>query len=81
MAREVISSGNSLAAKAAVDCGCNFFGGYPITPSSEVAHDLRVLLPKNGGRFIQLEDEIAGIGVAMGASMSGDKAMTATSGP
>ena len=81
MAREVISSGNSLAAKAAVDCGCNFFGGYPITPSSEVAHDLSVLLPKNGGRFIQMEDEIAGICVALGASMSGAKAMTATSGP
>lgn len=81
MAREVISSGNSLSAKAAVDCGCNFFGGYPITPSSEVAHDMSVLLPRVGGKFIQMEDEIAGISVALGASMSGAKAMTATSGP
>ena len=81
MAREVISSGNALAAKAAVECGCEFFGGYPITPSSEIAHDMSVLLPRVGGKFIQMEDEIAGICVALGASMSGKKAMTATSGP
>lgn len=81
MAREVISSGNALAAKAAIECGCEFFGGYPITPSSEIAHDLSVSLPKIGGKFIQMEDEIAGICVALGASMSGKKAMTATSGP
>jgi len=81
MAREVISSGNSLAAKAAVDCGCIFFGGYPITPSSEIAHDMSVLLPRVGGKFIQMEDEIGGICAALGASMSGVKSMTATSGP
>ncbi len=81
MAREVISSGNALVAKAAVDCGCEFFGGYPITPSSEIAHDMSKLLPAYGGKFIQMEDEIAGISVALGASMSGVKAMTATSGP
>lgn len=81
MAREVISSGNSLAAKAAFECGCNFFGGYPITPSSEVAHDMSVMLPARGGKFIQMEDEIGGIAVALGAAMSGAKAMTATSGP
>ena len=81
MSREVVSSGNSLCAKAAVECGCKFFGGYPITPSSEIAHDLSVLLPREGGKFIQMEDEIAGICVALGASMSGTKAMTATSGP
>ncbi len=81
MAREVISTGNVLAAKAAVDCGCRFFGGYPITPSSEVAHECSVLLPRVGGKFIQMEDEIGGISVALGASMSGVKSMTATSGP
>jgi 2-oxoglutarate ferredoxin oxidoreductase subunit alpha len=81
MAREVISSGNALVAKAAVDCGCKFFGGYPITPSSEIAEDLSSLLPKNGGKFIQMEDEIGGICVALGASMSGTKSMTASSGP
>jgi len=52
MAREIISSGNSLCALAAYDCGCEFFGGYPITPSSEIAHDLSVLLPKKGHKFI-----------------------------
>lgn len=81
MAREVISTGNKLAAQAAVECGCRFFGGYPLTPSSEVAHDSSVLLPKVGGKFIQMEDEIGGISVALGASISGVKAMTATSGP
>ena len=50
--REVVSTGNALVARAAVECGCNFFGGYPITPSSEIAHELSVLLPKLGGTFI-----------------------------
>ncbi len=81
MAREVISSGNVLCAKAAYDCGCEFFGGYPITPSSEIAHELSVLLPKKGYKFIQMEDEIGGIAAALGASMTGKKSMTATSGP
>ncbi len=81
MAREIISSGNVLAAMAAIDAGCRFFGGYPITPSSEIAHEMSVRLPKVGGTFIQAEDEIAGISTALGASMSGVKAMTNTSGP
>ncbi|MBR8462887.1 2-oxoglutarate synthase subunit alpha [Campylobacter sp. faydin G-140] len=79
--RELVMTGNELVARAAIECGCNFFGGYPITPSSEIAHELSVLLPKNGGKFIQMEDEIAGISVALGAAMSGAKAMTASSGP
>lgn len=79
--RDIITVGNSLVAKAAVESGCRFFGGYPITPSSEIAHDMSSLLPKNGGTFIQMEDEISGISVAIGASMSGTKAMTASSGP
>ena len=81
MAREIISSGNDLAAIAAVDAGCMFFGGYPITPSSEVMHTISDLLPKVGGTCIQMEDEIAGICAAIGAAMSGVRAMTATSGP
>jgi len=81
MPREVVSTGNQLAAKAAIDAGCKFFGGYPITPSSEVAHEMSKLLPKVGGVFIQMEDEIGGIAVALGASMSGVKSMTNTSGP
>ena len=81
MAREVISSGNDLSARAAVDAGCMFFGGYPITPSSEIMHTISDLLPKVGGASIQMEDEIAGICAAIGASMSGVRSMTATSGP
>jgi len=81
MPREIVTTGNELAALAAIDAGCKFFGGYPITPSSEVAHEMSKLLPKVGGVFIQMEDEIGGIAVALGASMSGVKAMTNTSGP
>ena len=79
--REVITGGNELVAQAAIDAGCMFFGGYPITPSSDIAHEMSVNLPKVGGKFIQMEDEIGGISVALGAAMSGKKAMTATSGP
>ena len=79
--RELITTGNMLVARGAIDCGCNFFGGYPITPSSEVAHEMSRMLPQIGGKFIQMEDEISGISVALGASMSGAKAMTASSGP
>ena len=79
--REVISTGNELSAIAAVDAGCKFFGGYPLTPSSEVMHVISDLLPKVGGVAIQMEDEIAGICCVIGAAMAGDRALTATSGP
>ena len=79
--REIISSGNDLAAIAAVDAGCMFFGGYPITPSSEVMHTISDLLPAVGGTAIQMEDEIGGIAAAIGAGMAGVRTMTATSGP
>ena len=79
--REVISTGNELAAIAAVDAGCKFFGGYPLTPSSEVMHVVSDLLPAKGGVAIQMEDEIAGICCVIGAAMAGDRALTATSGP
>lgn len=79
--REVISSGNELSAMAAVDAGCRFFGGYPITPSSEIMHEISDLLPEVGGAAIQMEDEIAGVAAAIGAGMSGVRTMTATSGP
>ena len=79
--RELVATGNALVAKAAIECGCRFFGGYPITPSSEIAHELSKLLPANDGTFIQMEDEISGISVTIGAAMSGVKAMTASSGP
>jgi 2-oxoglutarate ferredoxin oxidoreductase subunit alpha len=79
--REIISTGNDLAAIAAVDAGCRFFGGYPITPSSEVMHTISDLLPAVGGAAIQMEDEIAGVAAAIGAGMSGIRTLTATSGP
>lgn len=79
--REIISTGNELSAIAAVDAGCMFFGGYPLTPSSEIMHVISDLLPEIGGAAIQMEDEIAGICCVIGASMSGVRALTATSGP
>ncbi len=79
--REVISTGNELAATAAIDAGCKFFGGYPLTPSSEVMHVISDLLPTIGGTAIQMEDEIAGICCVIGAAMAGDRALSATSGP
>jgi len=73
--------GNTACAEGALAAGCRFFGGYPITPSTEVAEHMAVRLPKIGGTFIQMEDEIAGIAAVIGASWTGTKAMTATSGP
>ncbi len=73
--------GNEACAAGAIYAGCDFFGGYPITPSTEVAEEMARLLPRHGGKFIQMEDEIAGIGSVLGAAAAGAKAMTATSGP
>jgi 2-oxoglutarate ferredoxin oxidoreductase subunit alpha len=74
-------SGNDAAAEGALAAGCRFYGGYPITPSSEMMERMAVRLPDTGGVFIQMEDEIASIGAVIGASWAGAKAMTATSGP
>ncbi len=73
--------GNHACALGALAVGCRFFGGYPITPSSEIAEFMARELPKVGGKFIQMEDEIASIAAVIGASVGGLKAMTATSGP
>lgn len=73
--------GNEIVAHAAIAAGCKFFGGYPITPSSEIAAEMARLLPLNGGSFIQMEDEIAAMGSVIGASIAGKKSLTATSGP
>jgi 2-oxoglutarate ferredoxin oxidoreductase subunit alpha len=73
--------GNTAVAMGAIAAGCRFFGGYPITPSSEIAEIMAAELPKVGGKFIQMEDEIASIASVIGASIAGLKAMTATSGP
>jgi len=74
-------SGNDAAAEGALAAGCRFYGGYPITPSSEMMERMAARLPEAGGVFIQMEDEIASIGAVIGASWAGVKAMTATSGP
>jgi len=74
-------SGNHACALGAIAAGCRFFAGYPITPSSEVAERLSRLLPEVDGVFVQMEDEIASIAAAIGASMGGVKALTASSGP
>ncbi|MBF0245871.1 MAG: 2-oxoacid:acceptor oxidoreductase subunit alpha, partial [Planctomycetes bacterium] len=76
-----ITDGNNMCAIAALHAGCRFFGGYPITPSTEIMQTLSRELPKYGGTVLQCEDEIAGIGAALGASFGGVKSMTATSGP
>ncbi len=76
-----VVDGNDLCAAAAIVAGCDFFGGYPITPSSEIMHFLGREIWKHGGTMLQAEDEIAGIGAVVGASFAGKKAMTATSGP
>ncbi len=73
--------GNEAIAYGALAAGCRFFGGYPITPSSEIAEIMAERLPKLNGRFIQMEDEIAGIAATIGGSIAGMKSLTATSGP
>lgn len=74
-------SGAELVGKAAIDAGCSYFGGYPITPSSEIAEYMSIHLPRHGGTYMQMEDEIAAMGSIIGASLAGAKVLTATSGP
>ncbi len=76
-----IIQGNEACVRAALYAGLEFFAGYPITPSTEIAELLSHLLPTKGGKFIQMEDEISSMCAIIGASLTGKKAMTATSGP
>lgn len=76
-----LMQGNEACVMGALYAGMNFFAGYPITPSTEIAELSALYLPKRGGHFIQMEDEIGGIAAAIGASIAGAKSMTATSGP
>ena len=76
-----LMEGNEAIAWAAVQAGCRFFAGYPITPATTIYQQMLRLLPPVGGVCLQGEDEIASIGFCLGASMAGLKAMTATSGP
>jgi len=76
-----LMTGNEAVAQAAIDAGARFYAGYPITPSTEIAEIIAREFPAVGGMFIQMEDEIAGLGAVIGASLTGAKSFTATSGP
>ncbi len=73
--------GNEACVEGALYAGIDFFAGYPITPSTEIAELLSRRLPQKGGKFVQMEDEIASVCAILGASLTGHKVMTATSGP
>ncbi len=77
----LVADGNHLAGAGAIFAGCEFFAGYPITPASEIMHFMSEHIWKFGGSMLQMEDEIASVGAALGASFAGKKALTATSGP
>lgn len=73
--------GNQALAQGALAAGCTFFAGYPITPSTDVMEEMAKELPLRGGKFIQMEDEIASMAATIGGSIAGRKSMTASSGP
>ena len=81
MEQVMVIQGNEACVRGALAAGCRFFAGYPITPASEVAELMAELLPRHGGVFMQMEDEIASICAVIGAAWGGVKACTATSGP
>lgn len=79
--KKKLLQGNGACVEGAIYAGMTFYAGYPITPSTEIAEGCARLLPKLGGRFIQMEDEIASIAAIIGASITGRKVLTGTSGP
>ena len=79
--KELVLSGNESLALGAIAVGCRLYAGYPITPATDIMEFLAKELPKIGGYVVQTEDEISAIGVVLGASFAGKKAMTGTSGP
>ena len=80
--KEIFALGNEAVVEGALLAGCSFYGGYPITPSSEIMEIMAARLPQtDDGVFLQMEDEIGSMGAIIGASMAGRKVMTATSGP
>jgi len=86
LAKKVLSGthfwqGNEACAEGAIAAGCRFYAGYPITPASEIFEHMALRLPKMGGLVVQMEDEMASLGTVLGASWTGAKVMTATSGP
>jgi len=81
MQERILLQGNEACVKGALLAGCRFYAGYPITPATEIMEIMAREMPKTGGVFIQMEDEIASLGAVIGASLAGAKSMTATSGP
>jgi len=79
--KRLFDLGDIACAWGALYAGCSFYAGYPITPASEIAEFLSKELPRTGGRFIQMEDEIASMAAIIGAAWAGGRSMTATSGP
>lgn len=79
--KNLFIQGDEAAVYGALIANCRFFAGYPITPATEVAEGMAIWMPKLGGVYIQMEDEIASIAAVIGASCTGVKSMTATSGP
>lgn len=79
--KSVLMQGNEACVEGAIAAGMRFYAGYPITPSTEIAETCAARLPQVGGKFIQMEDELASMAAVLGASVAGVKAMTATSGP
>jgi 2-oxoglutarate ferredoxin oxidoreductase subunit alpha len=81
MGTRAFLQGCEACVEAAIVAGCRFFAGYPISPANEISEHMAARLPRVGGIFLQMEDELASIGAVVGASWCGVKAMTATSGP
>jgi 2-oxoglutarate/2-oxoacid ferredoxin oxidoreductase subunit alpha len=81
LAGHLVMSGNQAIALGALVAGCRRYAGYPITPATDIMEFLADELPRMGGAVVQAEDEIAAIGIVLGASYAGQKSMTATSGP
>lgn len=76
-----LTDGSTAIVRGAIDAGCDFFAGYPITPASQILSAMTRALPESGGVAIQGEDEISSIGMCLGAALTGARVMTATSGP
>ena len=81
MAGRLLVKGNEAVAMAAIEAGCRYYFGYPITPQSDIPEYLARELPKLGGEFIQAESEIASINMLLGAAPTGARAMTSSSSP
>jgi len=79
--KKMFDTGNAAITRGALLAGCKVFSGYPITPATEIAENMARLLPGAGGYYLQAEDELAALHIAIGASLGGLKTMTATSGP